>query len=103
MANSRRAGRYKVNLRDTQRLTQALIITEDKSAVLEYGSSSGYTELVAFEGGPFRIKKVVRVQGAVSQEFIYTSVKSLGARASNCVDNSAGRTSVLRGIGATQD
>ena len=94
-------------MRNSLALAEAFVITKDENPILPDRPSGRPAELVAAERrfleavGIF--KKIGGVQRAVAQELIHASVKLIGARARNRVDDAARSEAVLRGIVAGQD
>src|SRR6202043_3848709 len=61
-------------------------------------------KLIPLEWRPLAsLKEVCRVQLAVAQKFVSASVKCIGARARNRVDNSAGGFAIFRRVVARQN
>src|SRR6267378_4058987 len=94
-----RLGRYSVDNGDALGLPDSFKVSEEECPVLDDRSTNRATKLVPFEGrlrsgGIF--KEVPCVQFAIAKEFVSAAMKSIGARAGDCVDHSSGRLTVLR-------
>src|SRR5207249_1761737 len=82
---------------------KSFIIAENERTVLPKRSSEGTAELISFERRNSGVKKISRIQSAVAQEFINTSMKRVRSRARYSVDNPACSPAVLSRIFASQN
>src|SRR5712675_1107441 len=100
---------------DAFSLAKSFIVTENECLVLDDGPTGRTAKLIAPErwprtrkGASKRIRSglsevIIRVQRAVPDEFVHISVKLVGARFADCVDDSARSPSVLGRKAARQD
>src|ERR1700682_254762 len=83
----RRKRRHRINVRDSKRLAQPLVVREEKSSTPLDRPAYRCPELIPLEGRNLGVKEVSRIQGAVAKEFISSSVESIGPGAGHRVDN----------------
>src|SRR5712691_11565235 len=69
--------RHGIHVSHAQRLPQALIIAEEeRSALLDWPSERS-SELIPLEGRNLRVKKIARVESAVTEEFVSIAVEPI--------------------------
>src|SRR4029077_12001618 len=99
---ARRIGGHGVQPRYALRLANPLVIAKDKQFVLDDRISGRSSELIAAEGRfcdtPRIVKEIGRIQGAIAQKLVDTSMKLIRPRPGDGVHYAARRPAVLGGI-----
>ncbi len=78
-----------IHLRDSLRLAQTFVVSEEECAILHDRPPDGSTELIPMERGLCRVEEIPGVEHAVPDVFKCISVEILGPRACGSANNPA--------------
>src|ERR1700694_5822358 len=99
----RRHGGHRIHVSNTKRLAQSFVIREKEGAAFLDRAAHRSPELILFEGRNLRVKKVSRVERAITQEFVNVSMKSIRPGARHSVNDPARGPAVSRWVVTPQD
>ena len=92
-----------IHLRDSLRLAQTFVVSEEECAILHDRPPDGSTKLIPMERGLCRVEEIPGVEHAVPDVFKCISVEILGPRACGSANNPARRAPELRRVVARKN